>query len=293
LRRILITGANKGIGLASVAAVLSECLDSQVLLGSRDLARGNEARESLVANNPHWEERLKVVEIDVASERSVTHARTELQNLYQQSSPLYALVNNAGVGPGAADLKKTFEVNTRGVRRVCEVFLPMIDPKQGRIVNVTSASGPMFVAGCSEQRQRFFTKQEIDWARLDGFMNNCVAGEDQHSLESLGLGSWDPYGLSKACANAYTKLVARENPKLLINACTPGFIETDMTRPLAKAQGKTPSEMGMKLPAQGTQSIVHLLFAELEGSGRFYGSDAVRSPMHQYRAPGEPPYIGD
>ena len=34
-----------------------------------------------------------------------------------------------------------------------------------------------------------------------------------------------------------------------------------------------------------------LLFDELEGSGGYYGSDAVRSPLDQYRAPGSPPFL--
>jgi NAD(P)-dependent dehydrogenase (short-subunit alcohol dehydrogenase family) len=293
LHRILITGANKGIGFASVSAVLGQSVYTQVLLGSRSLVRGQQARACLVASNPHWEKRLDVVEIDVSNDESVAHAAGDLLRRYQEDTPLFAVVNNAGVGPGAADLEPTLEVNTRGVRRVCEGFLPLLDPQRGRIVNVTSASGPMFVAGASEPRQRFFVNPEIQWAKLDEFMDECVACEDLHAFESLGLRNGDPYGLSKACANSYTQIVARENPSLLINACTPGFIETDMTRPLAQAQGKTPSDMGMKLPAQGTQATVHLLFAELEGSGHFYGSDAVRSPLHQYRAPGAPPYNGE
>ena len=36
----------------------------------------------------------------------------------------------------------------------------------------------------------------------------------------------------------------------------------------------------------------HLLFGELEGNGRYYGSDAKRSPLDKYRSPGSPPYEG-
>ena len=43
---ILITGANKGIGLALVAAVLEARDDAVVLLGSRSLSRGESARPS-------------------------------------------------------------------------------------------------------------------------------------------------------------------------------------------------------------------------------------------------------
>jgi carbonyl reductase 1 len=36
-----------------------------------------------------------------------------------------------------------------------------------------------------------------------------------------------------------------------------------------------------------------LLFDESGGSGRYYGSDGVRSPLDRYRAPGSPPFEGE
>jgi len=43
MKRVLITGANKGIGLATVSAILERHQDVSVLLGARDTARGREA----------------------------------------------------------------------------------------------------------------------------------------------------------------------------------------------------------------------------------------------------------
>ncbi len=40
MRRILVTGANKGIGLAIARAILEEHDDTFVYLGSRDADRG-------------------------------------------------------------------------------------------------------------------------------------------------------------------------------------------------------------------------------------------------------------
>ncbi|MBV1930313.1 MAG: SDR family NAD(P)-dependent oxidoreductase [Porticoccaceae bacterium] len=293
MRRILITGANKGIGLASVTAVLSEAHDTQVLLGSRNLERGHEALASLIERQPSWAGRLEVVEIDVSNDESVTKAAAEVQSRFHGDSPLYAVVNNAGIASRAGNLEYLFEVNTRGVRRVCEAFAPLLDSEKGRIVNVTSATGPNFVSKCSEEMQRFFLDTYIDWTTLDAFMNECVAIQDESAFATKGLGNGDSYGLSKACANSYTLFAARQYPALRVNACTPGFIETDLSRPFADEQGKTPASMGMKPPTEGTRATVHLLFGELEGNGHYCGSDAVRSPMHCYRAPGDPPYTGD
>ena len=124
-------------------------------------------------------------------------------------------------------------------------------------------------------------------------MNECLAVQDEKAFAAKGLGNGDAYGLSKACANSYTLFAARQHPALRINACTPGFIETDLSRPFAHEQGKTPESMGMKPLAEGTRATLHLLFGDLEGNGHYYGSDAVRSPMHCYRAHGDPPYTGD
>lgn len=292
MRRVLITGANKGIGLASVSAILGEGDDTHVLLGSRNLKRGQQARASLIEAHPDWAERLEVVEIDVSNDESVTKAATDVRARFEAEAPLYALVNNAGVGFGSGSLDAVLEVNARGIRRVCEAFLPLLDSEKGRIVNVTSAAGPNFVAKCSDEKRRFFLDTEIEWSNLDAFMNDCIATDGADNFAAKGLGTGEAYGLSKACANSYTLLAARENPGIRINACTPGFIETDLTRPYAETKGVTPSEMGMKSPADGTRSTIHLLFGEPEGSGHYYGSDAIRSPMHRYRSPGDPPYTG-
>lgn len=293
MRRIVVTGANKGIGLAIATAILQEQEDTYVVLGSRSLERGRAALESLTKDDPTLKERVSVVELDVSSDASVARAADEVGARFGRSPPpLYALVNNAGIGGDR--LKEVFEVNTLGVRRTCRAFLPLLDPSLGRIVNITSAAGPSFVSQCSPERQRVFLDPNIEWQDLEALMNECLALQgDRAAFAERGLGDGNAYGLSKACANSYTRLLARENPKLRINACTPGFIETDMTRGYAKAQGKTPAELGMKPPAAGARAALFLLFGEPEGSGRYYGSDAQRSPLDRYRAPGDPPYTGE
>ena len=294
MRRILVTGGNKGIGLAIVTAILSEHDDTFVFLGARDAGRGAAAGEALTSAQPHWAERLEVIELDVASDASVLEAGNRLrERCLAESTPLYGVVNNAGIGGGKATLASVFDVNTFGVRRVCEAVLPLLDPERGRIVNITSAAGPSFVASASPERQRFLTDPGIEWASLAAFMAECLAVDGgAEAFRALGLGDGNAYGLSKACSNAYTVCLAREQPRLRVNACTPGFIETDMTRGYAASQGKTPADLGMKQPREGARAAMFLLFGEPEGSGRYYGSDGLRSPLDRYRAPGTPEYRG-
>lgn len=293
-RRVLITGANKGIGLATVAGVLSAHDDTFVFLGSRSEERGRAARAELLAAHPAWEARLEVIAIDVADDASVKAAAEAVASRFGRApAALHGLVNNAGIGLGDTDMRAVIEVNTWGPRRVCETFLPLIE-EGGRIVNVSSASGPMFVAGCSPERQRQLTDPAVTWADVEAIMATCLDIADQGGdFAAAGFGDGSAYGLSKACLNAYTIDLARRHPSLTINACTPGFIETDLTRAVAVARGVSPESMGMKKPAEGTKASLHLLFGDPGGSGMYFGSDAQRSPLDRYRAPGDPPYRGD
>lgn len=286
LRRIVVSGANKGIGRAIVERMLEEHDDVSVFLGSRSLDRGQAARDELLEAHPEWKGRLEVLELDVTDDVSVRAAAERV------GAPLYGLVNNAGIGFGDADMARVLDVNVRGVHRMCEAFVPLLDAHEGRVVNVTSAAGPNFVSSCSEARQAFFLDDGHSWAELEAFMEACVSYGDKAAFEAEGMGSDNAYGLSKACANTYTLMLARQHPDLKINACTPGFIATDLTAHYAQAQGKAPEDLGMKTPREGATAPLYLLFGQLDGNGRYYGSDAVRSPLHKYRSPGDPPFEG-
>lgn len=289
MRRVLVTGANKGIGYALVSTILDHHADTFAFLGSRDLGRGERARASLLEAHPDWAPRLAVIELDVTSADSVVRAAEQVAGRFaDELQPLYGVVNNAGIGFGDFSLEEVVDVNVLGVERVCDAFLPLLAPRVGRVVNVTGGAGPIFVQRCSPEWRRCFV--DPNWREIEQLFARCAQLSTPAELAALGLGDGDFYGMSKACANAYTVMLARQHEPLRINACTPGLIETDLTRPLAAAVGKPPLLMGMRPPAHGARAPMLLLFADTEGTGHFYGSDGERSPLDRFRMPGSPPH---
>lgn len=267
LRKILVTGANSGIGLALCKQL---CIDYgvHVYLGARDLARGAMAVEEVkAAAGP--DASIDLIQIDVSSELSVNSAAESLRGC----GGLYAIVNNAGTGfahgTGGEEL---LNVNIFGAKRVVDAFLPLLS-EGSRIVNVGSGAGPSYVSKQSLELQKLLCSPDITWQQLEEILANGLQDDSSGG-----------YGLSKACLASYSMLLARELPHIRTFCLTPGFIDTAIVR----GWGAT------KPPEEGTVSLRHCLFADLPetSSGWFFGSDAVRSPLHFMRNPGEPAFDG-
>lgn len=256
----------------------------KVLLGSRDEGRGKAAVQQL-ADDPDYEEavkqgRLELFLIDTADPKSVNDAANRVTD-----NSLFGLVNNAGVA--WVEPEETLKVNYWGVQHVCDAFLSKIIRPDGRIVMTSSAAGPMYVSKLSdsdpvkEKLSKPWTLHGVD--ELDMIAKNTKVEDSGDGPPNRAM-----YGFSKALLNCYTYLLSRKNPDLHVNAMTPGFILTDLTKSL----GAT------KTPWEGAQPALHLLFDEKviglppSQRGRFYGSDCKRSPIDKYRDPGEPEYDG-
>ena len=73
-----------------------------------------------------------------------------------------------------------------------------------------------------------------------------------------------------------------------VNSASPGVIDTDLVGALTKATaaaGKSAADMGALPPSMSAPVFERLLFGDASAEGFYYGSDALRSPMHKYRAP--------
>jgi NAD(P)-dependent dehydrogenase (short-subunit alcohol dehydrogenase family) len=137
LPTVLVTGASSGIGLAT--AQLLACKGFRVLAGVR-CDRGQAALAACDSANisPVW--------LDVTQAEHVDQLLPQIRQL--SAGGLYALVNNAGIGPPAAveltdldEMRRVLEVNTLAPLRMIQACLPLLRQGHGRIVNISSMNG--------------------------------------------------------------------------------------------------------------------------------------------------------
>jgi NAD(P)-dependent dehydrogenase (short-subunit alcohol dehydrogenase family) len=150
-------------------------------------------------------------------------------------------------------------------------------------VHTSSASGPRYVADLptTSPIKQLFSKP---WTITGGIAEvDEIARNPAKFMPDGG----DPYGASKALLNAYTVIHAKIEKDLMINAVSPGYIATE----LMAGYGAT------NPPSKGAVPLCFLMmdeeFIPNSPNGRYYGSDCVRSPLHTYRDPGDPPYDDD
>jgi NAD(P)-dependent dehydrogenase (short-subunit alcohol dehydrogenase family) len=202
----LITGANKGIGLET-AWQLGK-LGMTVLVGSRDLGRGEQAAEALRGVGAD----VRAMKLDVTSEADRVAAAEFIRREFGR---LDVLINNAAVnldqGAGyetsttpVETIRETFETNVFAVIDLTQRLLPLIRKSAaGRIVNVSSAQGSL--------------------AQL------APKGSPIYATKTFS------YDASKTALNSFTLHLAHElrGTKIKVNSIHPGWVRTDMGGELA------------------------------------------------------------
>ncbi len=196
-RVALVTGANRGIGLATCRQLLAKGLT--VVLAGRDDGAVERAYRTLSQEEQRG---AMTVRIDVTDAESIAMAQ---QTVTERVGSVDVLVNSAAVLlfenedvlsiPQDA-YRRTFETNVFGVIEVCRAFAPaMARARYGRIVNVSSGAGQLAT-----------------------------------------MSTYAPaYSMSKAALNAFTRILAEtyRADGVLVNAVDPGWVRTDMGGPSA------------------------------------------------------------
>ncbi|WP_063044284.1 SDR family oxidoreductase [Nocardia pseudovaccinii] len=144
-KAIAITGAARGIGLATATALLDR--GARVVIGDRDLAELGIALDS-VRDAPLTGHPLDVTDRDSFAD-FLEHARHDV------GGPIEVLINNAGVMPVGSFLDETtrtiqttVDVNIHGVLNGCQLVLPdMVSRRSGHIINIASMAGVVALPG--------------------------------------------------------------------------------------------------------------------------------------------------
>ncbi|MFE6996819.1 SDR family NAD(P)-dependent oxidoreductase [Microbacterium sp. NPDC057659] len=197
----LVTGANRGLGLAAARRLAQD--GAHVIIAARRPdaaadAAGRLSAEGLSASG---------VVIDVTDAATVRAAASEIEDRFGH---LDVLVNNAGILPEAASgeqaevidlamFRQTYATNVLGPVAVVEAFLPLIRRSPaGRIVNVSSTVGSL-----AHQ-----TDPESPW----------------HGMVVPA------YQSSKAALNAITIVLAKAlaGTPIKVTSVCPGWVQTDL-----------------------------------------------------------------
>lgn len=235
-RVAVVSGSNKGIGLEVVRS-LCRHFDGDVFLTARDASRGQQALQKL------QEEQLKPLfhQLDIDDLESI---RTLRAFMLQKYEGIDVLVNNAGIAfkdadttPFATQVQVTMATNFFATRDMCTELLTIIKP-HGRVVNVSSTLSKAALLKCSQELQKKFRSPTLTEDELVVLMRKFV--DDAKNGVHLQQG-WPStaYGVSKIGVTVLSMIHARKlskeraADKILLNACCPGWVKTDMAGPNA------------------------------------------------------------
>lgn len=217
---VLVTGGNRGIGLAIVTSLAEALTDSVIIVGCRDPDAGNEVIRSMASKGSN---RIEALRLDVSSDESIRQAVRTVDEKYHR---LDVLVNNAGYAANPmrhdlSDLRNVFQdmfnVNVSSVAMLTHLFLPLLRASAtgGKVIQIGSARGSI-------------TK---------------LANGELPPTASVG------YSVSKTAMHALTlqMAIAPENADVEFQIATPGHCKTALN-----------GYKGLRDPVEGANVVVEL-----------------------------------
>ena len=205
-RTCLVTGANTGIGYE--AALVLAARGARVLLGCRDQARGEAARDRILESHPAAD--CSFLPLDLGSLESVRKAA----DLVRTEARLDVLINNAGImipprQETADGFESQFGVNHLGHFALTGLLLDKLREAEGARVVTVSSSAHM--------------SGRIDFDDIHAKRRYSRAGR---------------YGMSKLANLLFTYELQRRldqaSTDTIAVACHPGVSETELSRDFPK-----------------------------------------------------------
>ena len=281
-RVILITGANKGIGLEAAKQLSEQLPNATILMATRSIPNGQTAltklKQAITANQPQFKyDNIKVLQLDVTDSASIQAAVERVKAEYGR---LDVLLNNSGITHINLD-HNVFDVmlvNLYAVHDVIEAFAPLI-PAGGLILTNTSGVGAWATYNLPAELQKKLTEPEqLTWEQIDALAKDfdlSLRGQpSQHQWPDHSVMVNGMYGMSKALCNAYLRMYAHQHPYsasqgsgVKVAVVTPGYCATDLNKHLGHV-GTQPASMGgaaIAWPVLHQSEVKHGGFYHLDG----------------------------
>ncbi|KAI5941467.1 carbonyl reductase [NADPH] 1-like [Manis javanica] len=285
-RVALVTGANRGIGLA-IMHRLCQQFSGDVVLTARDAMQGQAAMQQLQVKGLSPRFHL----LDICDQQSIRALRDFLLKEY---GGLDVLVNNAGIAfkthdptPLPIQAEVTMKTNFFGTQDVCMELLPLVRP-QGRVVNLSGLLSLVALKSCSPELQQKFTSETITEEELVRLMNKFVEDTKNgvHLKEGWPHLSFTSYAVTKLGITVLSRIQARKlseqrtGDKILLNSCCPGWVRTNLGGPKA-----------LKSPEEGAETPVYLALLPSDADGP-HGQFVMEKKVEQWEPSSElPPWL--
>jgi NAD(P)-dependent dehydrogenase (short-subunit alcohol dehydrogenase family) len=193
-KTILVTGANRGIGLALASEALARGA-ARVYAGTRQPL-------------PYTDDRVTALRLDVTSTAQVQAAAGQVESLD-------LLINNAGIAvpddlTDPAALERHLAVNLFGTYAVTQAFLPAVTRSRGAIVNILSVNAlaplPFVIPAYSVSKAAAFSLTQSLRARVAGQgvrVHAVLPGPvDTDMLRGAGIPKASPESVARAILDA-------------------------------------------------------------------------------------------
>ncbi|KAI3985350.1 hypothetical protein MKX01_033664 [Papaver californicum] len=165
--------------------------------------------------------------------------------------------------------EECLQTNYYGVKSVTKALIPLLQLSDSpRIVNVSSLAGQLKNV-CNEEAMGILSDRDgLKEESVDKTVNMFLKDFKEDLLESKGWPAYLPaYTISKACLNAYTRILAKEFPTFRINCLCPGYVNSDFNY-----------NTGVVTTAEGAERVVDLALVPEDGPSGLYFIDGEASP---------------